>query len=197
MPGRINGFSLAYTATGGIVLWSGIRGWTISQTFKQLLSGKTPTGASTEPIAVNQTTAADTAISNASTAGGKQAPHTVTSIANFGLAGLIASTYGWPPGTTEFAALTEVISAESDGNPDAMNPSGAYGIAQALGHATPADAGSVSRTAYGGYGVPTATNVGANSGNASDQLVWMMAYIKAAYGDPAGAWDNEQTKGFY
>lgn len=49
MPGHANGFSLAYTATGAVVLWSGIKGWTISQTFRQLLSGKTPSGSS-EPI---------------------------------------------------------------------------------------------------------------------------------------------------
>jgi hypothetical protein len=54
MPGKINGFSLAYTTAGGIVLWSGIRGWTISETFKNLLSGKTPSGQS-EPISSTQT----------------------------------------------------------------------------------------------------------------------------------------------
>ena len=36
MPGRINGFSLAYTAVGGVVLWSGIKGTTISDTFRGL-----------------------------------------------------------------------------------------------------------------------------------------------------------------
>jgi hypothetical protein len=49
MAARINGFSLAYTAIGGVVLWSGIKGTTISDTFRGLLSGKPP-GASTEPI---------------------------------------------------------------------------------------------------------------------------------------------------
>ena len=49
MPGRINGFSLAYTVAGGIVLWSGIKGGSISQTFKSLLSGTRPT-ANTEQI---------------------------------------------------------------------------------------------------------------------------------------------------
>jgi hypothetical protein len=50
MPARINGFSLAYTAAGGIVLWSGIKGETISDTFRGLLSGKAPAGGQ-EPIA--------------------------------------------------------------------------------------------------------------------------------------------------
>jgi hypothetical protein len=49
MPGRLNGFSLAYTAVGGVVLWSGIKGETISSTFRGLLSGRPPAGGQ-EPI---------------------------------------------------------------------------------------------------------------------------------------------------
>lgn len=49
MPGRVNGFSLAYTSAGAVVLWSGIKGWSISSTFKALLGGITPS-SSTEPI---------------------------------------------------------------------------------------------------------------------------------------------------
>jgi Lysozyme like domain len=49
MPARINGFSLAYTAVGGIVLWSGIQGTTLTSTFRGLLSGEAPT-ANQEPI---------------------------------------------------------------------------------------------------------------------------------------------------
>jgi Lysozyme like domain len=44
MPGRINGFSLAYAATGGVLLWSGIKGTTLSSTFGGLLQGKAPSG---------------------------------------------------------------------------------------------------------------------------------------------------------
>jgi hypothetical protein len=42
MPARVNGFSLAYTAVGAVVMWSGIKGETISDTFRGLLSGKPP-----------------------------------------------------------------------------------------------------------------------------------------------------------
>ena len=109
---------------------------------------------------------------------------------------MVAGTYGWATGQ-QWASLTEVINRESGGNPNAMNASGAYGIAQALGHAGPGDAGSVSSTAYGGYGVPASTCTAANSGNASAQLVWMMAYIKETYGSPEGAWSSEESRGFY
>jgi len=201
MPARINGFSLAYTAMGGVVLWSGIKGTTLSATFRGLLQGQAPS-ADTEQIsttAATTATAASTAAANSSSLGvgaTGPAPGAVTSIENYNLARMVASTYGWGTGA-QWAALTNVINRESGGNPAAMNPSGAYGIAQALGHATPADAGTVSRTAYGGYGVPTATCVGANSGNATDQLIWMCAYIKETYGTPEGAWNSEQTRGFY
>lgn len=204
MPARINGFSLAYTAFGGVILWSGIKGTTLTSTFRGLLQGQAPSTdqeqIGTAPAAIGSTTsAASTSASNTASLGvgaTGPAPGAVTSIDNYNLARMVASTYGWGTGT-QWADLTQVINRESGGNQNAMNPSGAYGIAQALGHATSADAGSVSRTAYGGYGVPTATNVGANSGNATDQLVWMMAYIKEAYGEPSGAWNSEQTRGFY
>ncbi len=205
MPGRINGFSLAYTAMGGVVLWSGIKGTTLSSTFRGLLQGQAPSTdqeqistTAEETTSTAATAAANTAANTASLGVGATgpAPGAVTSIQNYNLARMVASTYGWGTGT-QWAALTQVINRESGGSASAMNPSGAYGIAQALGHATPADAGTVSKTAYGGYGVPTGTNVGANSGNATDQLVWMMAYIKATYGTPSGAWNSEQTRGYY
>lgn len=191
MPGRINGFSLGYTAAGGIVLWSGITGQPLSTVIRGLLKGQAPQQA---PAPVSQTTAADTAIGAAS--GGTTVPGAVTSIQNYGLAQMVAGTYGWAGGP-EFAALTNVISRESGGNPNAVNPtSGAYGIAQALGHGTAATAGTVTNQ-YGGYGVPDSTCIAANSGNASAQLVWMCAYIKSAYGDPIAAWHQEQTGGYY
>ncbi len=205
MPGRINGFSLAYTAVGGVVLWSGIKGEKISDTFRGLLQGQAPS-ADTEQIsttaaetATAASTAAATAAANTASLGvgaTGPAPGAVTSIQNYNLARMVASTYGWGTGT-QWADLTQVINRESGGSASVMNASGAYGVAQALGHATAADAGSVSKTAYGGYGVPTATCVGANSGNATDQLIWMCAYIKETYGTPEGAWNSEQTRGFY
>jgi hypothetical protein len=202
----VDGLGVAYATGGFVLLYSGFSNRSVKDTLTAFLHGQvpasSPAGAPTVGIsdtstsgtaAENQTTATDNSIS----AGfGSTTPSTVTSIQNYSLARMIAGTYGWATGT-EWAALTEVISRESGGNPDAANPSGAYGIAQALGHAGPGDAGTVSSTAYGGYGVPAATCQAANSGNASAQLIWMMAYIKATYGDPIGAWNSEQERGYY
>lgn len=205
---KINGFTVAYTAIGGIVLWSGITGTTLTQTFQDLLAGRKPTqndeeiGTPTLGIAnasssnpENQTTATDTAIGAAS-AGIATVPGANTSIQNYGLAQMIAGTYGWAGGS-QWDALTNIIARESGGNPNATNPaSGAYGIAQALGHGTSATQGTVTNE-YGGYGVPNGTAVGANSGNATDQLIWMMAYISETYGSPEAAWAHEQADGNY
>lgn len=195
MPGRINGFSLGYTAVGAIILWSGIKGWTISTTFRNLVSGTTPS-ASTEQIstAVAANTAANAAASGVGATG--PAPGAVTSIQNYNTIRLVASTYGWGTGA-QWAALTNVVNRESGGSATVQNSSsGALGIAQALGHGTANTAGTLGNE-YGGYGVPDATARGANSGNASDQAIWMMAYIKAAYGTPEGAWAHEESAGWY
>lgn len=60
MRARVNGFSLAYTAAGAVIMWSGIKGWTISQTFRSLLSGHAPSGTS-EPIGATFGSGATTA----------------------------------------------------------------------------------------------------------------------------------------
>lgn len=65
MPGRVNGFSLAYTATGAVVLWSGIRGTSISDTFRGLLAGQAPT-TNTEPIIPAVAASSDSATSGSS-----------------------------------------------------------------------------------------------------------------------------------
>lgn len=48
MSGKINGFTLSYTAVGAILVWSGIKGASITGTFQSLLKGQAPTGS--EPI---------------------------------------------------------------------------------------------------------------------------------------------------
>jgi cell wall-associated NlpC family hydrolase len=39
----VSGLAVAYTALGGVILWSGIKGETLSQTIEDLASGKAPT----------------------------------------------------------------------------------------------------------------------------------------------------------
>lgn len=106
----------------------------------------------------------------------------------------LLSQHGWP---TQFGPFNSIVIAESGWNPKAKNlNSGAFGIAQALGHGGPADQGTMSDN-YGGFGLTHPQAKLANSGNPFWQLVWMMNYIQTTYGSPANAWKFHQSHGWY
>jgi hypothetical protein len=95
--------------------------------------------------------------------------------ANEALGKSMAAAYGWGSGT-EWTALNNVVMRESGWSSTVTNPSsGAAGIAQNIA----------------GFGP------GYESGNASEQISWLLAYIKGRYGDPVGAWDHELSAGWY
>jgi hypothetical protein len=193
----INGWTITYGTVGAIILWSGINNVPLSNALKDIVQGQSLPDNNASDAANNQTSATVTALANANSAKDVSA-NTITSIQNYGATVLVASTYGWGPPGNEFACLTEVINRESGGNALATNSeSGAFGIAQALGHGLGAATQGTITNEYGGYGVPNSTCKSANSGDPTSQLVWMMAYIKETYGDPVGAWNSEQTRGYY
>jgi cell wall-associated NlpC family hydrolase len=85
---------------------------------------------------------------------------------------------------------------ESGWSSTAQNPSGALGIAQALGHGVPGGAGRFGNQ-YGGFGLTVPGDVLADSGVPNPQITWMYNYIKQTYGNPAGAWNSELKRGYY
>lgn len=98
----------------------------------------------------------------------------------------------------QFGALNNIIIAESGWNPHIKNPgSGAYGIAQALGHGNGSKTQGTEANEYGGFGLTDKQAKEANSGNGYWQLVWMMNYIRARYGSPNKAWAFHQANGTY
>jgi hypothetical protein len=171
MAARINGFSLGYTAVGGVVLWSGIKGETLSDTFEGLLSGKAP-GTNEEPISAGTVLQSDvdtgTSIPGV-TAGipaGVAAGGTPT--ANKALGALLAAAYGWGPGSSNWPYLESGWEEESGWNQYAQNPtSPAYGIPQANPGSKMASAGSDWKT------------------NPATQIRWGLGYIKGEYGSPS------------
>jgi hypothetical protein len=173
MPGNINGFSLAYTAIGGIVLWSGIKGETISATFKGLLSGKAPTSG-TETIG-----SGTPATSTGSTGGsGSNTPEpSGTSGSNEQVMKQVAAAFGWTG--AQWTALYNVEMAEAGFSLTAQNASGAYGMAQFIN-------GPSEYAQYGG-----------NSTTAVGQATAMCNYIKQRYGTPEAAWAHEQANHWY
>lgn len=178
---RVNGFTVGYTAVGAIVLWSGIKGSSISGTFQSLLAGKAPTASSSEEISPGATL--DTSTTSTSAAPGDTGASSASAAANQAIAKVLAAPYGWSTGT-EWEDLVSLWNRESGWSNTAQNPtSGAYGIPQALPYTKmpkaawpPADGGSAS---------------------ASSQISWGLSYIKATYGDPEAAWAHEESNGWY
>jgi len=84
---------------------------------------------------------------------------------------------GW--GDDQFGCLVELWNHESGWNVYASNPSGAYGIPQALPGSKMATAGADWET------------------NPATQISWGLGYISGRYGTPCGAWDTFNSQGWY
>lgn len=172
MAGRINGFSLAYTVTGAVVMWSGIKGETISDTFKGLLSGQAP-GSNEEPISNGTALQSDvntgTSIPGITVGIPAGVASSGSPAANKAAGELMAASYGWTGDNWSY--LESGWEEESGWSQYAANvPSDpydhAYGIPQANPGTKMASAGSDWKT------------------NPLTQIKWGLAYIKATYGSP-------------
>jgi uncharacterized protein YabE (DUF348 family) len=89
----------------------------------------------------------------------------------------LAAARGW--GDDQFACLLPMWGRESGWRVDAANPSGAYGIPQALPGSKMGSVAPDWQT------------------NPATQITWGLNYIAARYGDPCGAWASWQAKGWY
>jgi hypothetical protein len=85
--------------------------------------------------------------------------------------------YGWS--SSQFSCLNDLWSRESGWSVTAENPSGAYGIPQALPGSKMASAGADWAT------------------SATTQIRWGLGYIRGLYGSPCGAWSHEEATGWY
>ena len=90
--------------------------------------------------------------------------------------GLVTSR-GW--GEDQFTCLVQLWNKESGWRTTASNPSGAYGIPQALPGSKMASAGPNWQT------------------DAHTQIVWGLGYIQGRYGNPCGAWAQSQSTNWY
>lgn len=89
----------------------------------------------------------------------------------------LAAQRGW--GADQFSCLYQLWGNESGWRVNASNPSGAYGIPQAL----PGDK-------MAAYGSDWQTNP-------TTQIKWGLAYIAGRYGTPCDAWSFWQSNGYY
>jgi hypothetical protein len=108
--------------------------------------------------------------------GTKQATSVSPSQAQQIAAGMV-SDRGW--GSGQFSCLVSLWNKESGWRTDAANPSGAYGIPQALPGSKMASAG------------PDWQH------NATTQISWGLSYIAGVYGTPCSAWAHSQATGWY
>jgi hypothetical protein len=88
------------------------------------------------------------------------------------------ASFGFSP-QTFFGCLVDIWNRESGWVYDAENPSGAYGIPQALPGSKMASAGADWQT------------------DPATQIRWGLGYIKDIYGDPCKAWAFEEANGYY
>ena len=93
------------------------------------------------------------------------------------IASALLASYGWSG--DQFSCLVSLWNRESHWNVHAANPSGAYGIPQALPGSKMASAGADWHD------------------SAVTQIKWGLGYIHDRYGSPCGAWGHSQSHGWY
>ena len=93
------------------------------------------------------------------------------------IASALLSSYGWSG--SEFGCLDSLWTKESGWRVNAYNPSGAYGIPQALPGSKMSSAGPDWET------------------NAETQIKWGLGYIQDRYGSPCGAWSHSESYNWY
>lgn len=175
---KVPGLPVAFIAVGGVLVWSGIENEPVTAIFRSLASGKTPAKGPAETYATT-TAASTTAATPPSTSGMPSG----SALANQAIARVLAAPYGWSTGQ-QWADLVSLWNRESGWSNTAENASsGAYGIAQALGH------GPTNQYPAGPANPPTSS--------AAAQISWGLSYIKSTYGSPSAAWAHEESAGWY
>lgn len=191
MAGQLNGKAAAITAAGFVLFWSGLKNQTLTVTLRSLLRGQNPPASPEQPPTLGVGSAASTAPAAAAGTGpgpgpGDTSAHNAGAAANQAIARLLAAPYGWSAGQ-QWDDLVSLWNRESGWDNTARNPqSGAYGIAQALGHgpSNQYPAGPANPPPFG-------------TSSATAQISWGLSYIKDTYGSPSAAWEHEQANGWY
>ena len=167
----ISGAAITYCVGGSLILYSGIKGASIADTVKAVLSGNLNV-TNTETISVNNSSSDGTAT------GSVPEPASNDAKANQATAKKLASQMGHSDWTTgaQWDAWVKLWDRESGWSITAANPtSDARGIAQNIN----------------GYGPDY------KQGDAVSQITWGINYIAQRYGNPVMAWGHETQAGWY
>lgn len=188
----ISGLGIGAIATGSVFVYAGLKGKSIPATMQAIIQGKSPTGVASSNTITG--TATSSGSPYARYVGGNP-PNSATVAGYKAYATMLLAAHGW---ANQMPAFNNIVMAESGWNPNAKNPtSGAYGIAQALGHGNANTRAPDGENNYGGYGTSDAVCKAANEGHGNAQIEWMMNYIASAYGSPNAAWAYHQANNSY
>ena len=190
-----------YLAWFGVHYWRGDLKWP-SDPIKSVLQGKglpaaSPAAPQSALLTAYEQQENTVTGGQAAAGGGGSTAAPVAAGAAQNTAKLLLSKFGWA--ASELGPLISLWNRESGWNASARNPSsGAYGIAQALGHGQADTAAPDGTNEYGAeYGLTAAQAQQANAGSTTFQIMWGLGYIQAVYGSPAAAWAHEQQFGWY
>ena len=192
MAGDNKALALGVAGLGGIYLWSAIFNKNVTATIQELIQGKKPQPGPMQEPAV-PITQGSTPPPGGGGGGGGAPPPPKGSLQSY--AQQLLSQHGWG---NQWADFDYLENAEAGWNPTAENPSsGAYGIAQSLGHPFTGGPAPNGINEYGGYGLSPDQSKEASMGDGYIQLVWMMNYIQSVYGSATAAANHERTQGNY
>ena len=172
----VRGGYLALAGGGAILLWSGLKGKSWSQVLKTILQGHDPTTTTTAYTIQSTPGGGNNPANNATALGTNATGGTVAK--NQAIARVLAAPYGWSTGP-QWDALNWIWTEESGWSATAQNPSGAYGIPQAL-----------PGSKMGKYANPPYSF-------ASAQIAWGLSYIRQVYGNPVNAKAFHLAHGWY
>ena len=125
MAGKVSGFAVAYTALGGLLIYSGIKGTSLTATFTGLTHGTLDSTPESSAIEAEAGAAAD-----AITSGSDVTVPSSTSNANYLTIGKFLVQNGYTP--VGAAGVVGCVAGESSGNPEAVG-AGSYGLIQEQG----------------------------------------------------------------
>jgi hypothetical protein len=161
MSGKVNGFAVAYTAFGGLLIYSGVKGTSLTATFTGLTHGTLDSTPEASALAAEAGAAAD-----AITSGSDVTVPSSTANANYLTIGKFLVQNGYTP--VGAAGVVGCIAGESGGNPEAEatpgNPRGGAGLIQWTG------------TSYDEFRPQVTGNAGADL---DQQLPLILAYNNA------------------
>jgi resuscitation-promoting factor RpfB len=177
----VNGVALTALGGGVVLLWSAIQNQKITTTIQDIVKGQQPKPGPNQTDASSTPSAGSTA-STGTSAGATASAAPSNPSGNVALGQMLAAARGWTG--SEWNALYALWERESGWSNTARNSSsGAYGIAQALGH------GPTNQYPAGPANPPTS--------DPRAQIEWGLGYIAATYQTPSRALAHENAAGWY